>query len=67
MAELSEKESRDLRVLVDEIPPDGWWRRSNAETFTDLAQVLMDRGFTASAAVELLESAYAAVAGEFGS
>lgn len=45
----------------------GWWSSSGHVTFTEIADKLLSKGFTTDEALELLEKAYGAVAGEFGS
>lgn len=60
--------SNELDLLINAIPgDDGWWHTSGAETFADITAQLMDRGFTQTDAVDLLTSAFGAVANEFGS
>jgi len=54
-----------LIEAIKAIPPNGWRNDDGVETFVELARHLMERGLTANAAVELLESAYDAVASEF--
>lgn len=58
----------ELHQLINDIAgTDGWWHSDGADTFTDIAEVLMERGMTMTDAIDLLTSAFGAVAGEFGS
>lgn len=57
----------DLRHQIDTIPgADGWWHEDNADTFHDIASQLIERGWTVNDAIDLLTSAYCAVANEHG-
>ena len=52
---------------IEAIPgEDGFYKSNCEETFKRIAQQLIDRGFTAAEAVELLSSVYSAVSDEYG-
>ncbi len=56
-----------LYAAIDAIPgEDGWYARSGGDTFRELADNLVTCGLTPERALSVLESAYGAVAGEFG-
>lgn len=60
-----------LRAAVHEIPgSDGWWYtggEGGEDTFNRLGEQLLQHGLSPAAAFEVLDTAYGAVAGEFGS
>lgn len=59
--------SNDTKEAIARIPGDeGWWRTSGQETYEELAADLIAKGLAPGDAVSVLESAYAAAAGEFG-
>jgi hypothetical protein len=52
-----------IRLMV----PDGeWWHRSGFETFAELGHRLLKLGLSHDDAMDFLESAYSAVANEYG-
>jgi hypothetical protein len=57
-----------LQRSVARIPGDeGWWASSGGMTYQRLAATLVARGLTGVEVLDVLETAYAAAAGEFGS
>lgn len=60
--------TQQLTDAVRAIPGDsGWWRQGGEEAFHGLALQLLTKGFTFAETVEILSTAYGAVADEFGS
>jgi hypothetical protein len=58
----------ELLALVDKIPgPDGWWHSDGQETFRALADEMVAVGMDHEQTLSVLERAYGAAAGEFGS
>jgi hypothetical protein len=64
---MTPQERKRLADRIRAIPHNGWWHVDGEETFVRLAVELVDAGLTADKAVDVLEWAYGAVAGEFGS
>ncbi len=57
----------EMDAAIAKIPGEpGWWCGDGEERFQQLGATLVSRGFSPAEALELLESAYGAVAGEFG-
>lgn len=65
---VTDEQRAEITGRVRDIPRDGWWHPDGEETFTDLAIDLVEAaGLTIDKAIAVLETAYGAVAGEFGS
>lgn len=56
----------ELGVAIKNISGGEWWKSEGEEVFTDLAKVLIDKGFTQEEAVDFLSSAFSAVSAEYG-
>lgn len=54
---------QEIRNLAGD---DGWWHQSGEAAFNELADWLLEKGFTTGDALTFLTDAYAAVAAEFG-
>lgn len=52
--------------MINAIPENGWWHPDGAETFLQLADHLITRGFSEADAVDFLTQAFSAVAAEYG-
>jgi len=56
-----------MNTAIAKIPGEsGWWCGDGEDRFQRLGADLVAKGFTPDEALDLLESAYGAVAGEFG-
>lgn len=67
-SDTNSEEAMSLSEKIESIPgSEGWWKSSGKEDFLKMAQTLIAKGFSEEEAVSLLESAYHAVSGEFGS
>lgn len=60
------KRRAEVADRVGAIPRNGWWHPDGEETFIELAADLVTAGLTVDRAIDVLERAYGAVAGEFG-
>lgn len=59
--------SEQARKRLAEIPGEtGWWHSSGEKAFVELAEELASVYLSEDKALELLETAYGAVSGEFG-
>jgi hypothetical protein len=57
----------EMNAAIAQIPGEhGWWHSDGRDRFEQLGADLVAKGFTPDEALDLLESAYSAVAGEFG-
>lgn len=55
-----------LKKSIAEIPEGGWWKRGSEETFCEVAEKMLLKGFSESEIVDILEDVYAAVADCYG-
>ncbi len=57
----------NLKKAIKKIPPDGeWWSSSGEDDFNDIAGKLKKHGVPDEVILDVLETAYSAVSGEYG-
>lgn len=57
-----------VREALAELPrsPDGWWKRSDGETYEEIAAEMIARGIDPETAIRWCGALYSAAANEFG-
>lgn len=55
-----------LKKRIKNIPEDGWYKSSSRDTFIDIGEELLQKGFSEDEIIDILESCYYATADCFG-